>query len=81
MSYVKLITITTNTLWLPDLTTSTATLKIVLFLERKAKLMQYSKLESVTSRKVLYKFSIHPVYMHHLWHNAINQLYVKLHEG
>lgn len=56
---------------LPDLTTAIAYLKIVLFLEREAKLMQYSKLEAST--KALYRFSIHPVSIHQLWHNAINQ--------
>lgn len=81
MNYVKWITITTNIVWLPDLTTATAHLKIVIFLVRKAKLMQYSKLESVASMKVLYRFSIHPVSIHHLWYNAINQMFLKLHEG
>lgn len=35
--------------------------------------MQYSKLESLASTKALYRFSIHPVSIHQLWHNAINQ--------
>lgn len=81
LNNVKLITVATNTAWLPDLTITTANLKIVFFLEREAKLMQSSKLESVVSTKVLCRASICPVSIHYLWHNAINQTFAKLHEG